>query len=99
MKPLSTCPYMLIAIKSKFEVCKTDTAFTNTLVTTESLITGSFLFTEKTIMGVLYVGILELYLLLHIKAFQPYIIFQHDGTPLCWSLTIWNVLNEKFPGR
>jgi len=62
---------------------------------------GPFFFSEKTIIGVVYLDLLEQYVFLQIEIFEQEIvsrvIFMQDGAPPHFSCFVTDVLNERFP--
>lgn len=62
-------------------------------------IIGPFFFVEGTITGNVYQDMLELYAIPQLDDRQPTIVFQHDGAPPHWSISVRTLLNEVFPGR
>lgn len=60
---------------------------------------GPFFFAEKTITASIYLDMLELYACPQLRRYQPWVIFQQDGAPPHWGLTVREFLSHTFPDR
>jgi hypothetical protein len=57
--------------------------------------TGSFSCVEETVLGTVYLDMLELFLVPQVKELQPF-IFQQDGASSHWSLATGNFKTNIF---
>ena len=61
-------------------------------------IIGPFFFAERTVNGVIYLDMLEQFVIPQLEL-QPQVIFQQDGAPPHWSLMVRRFLDQTFPDR
>ncbi|GFS66285.1 DUF4817 domain-containing protein [Trichonephila clavipes] len=62
-------------------------------------ILGTFFFSEKTVTSSTYLDMLEIYAFPQLQDLQPNVLFQQDGAPPHWVLTVRKSLNNSFPQR
>ena len=62
-------------------------------------VVGPFNFAEYTITAEIYLNMGKDYVVSQLKEFQPWVVFQQDGTPPHWGLMVRDFLNETFPNR
>ncbi|KFM68285.1 hypothetical protein X975_13792, partial [Stegodyphus mimosarum] len=59
---------------------------------------GLFFFTEKTVSSVVYLDMLENFVLPQLEELQPHVFLQQDGAPPLWSTIVRSSLNDHFTG-
>ncbi|GBL80159.1 hypothetical protein AVEN_29144-1 [Araneus ventricosus] len=60
---------------------------------------GPFFFTEKSITANVYLDLLRLFIAPQFDEFQPWTMFQHDGSRRHWGSLVRDFLDETFPDR
>ena len=51
-------------------------------------IIGPFIFSKSTITADIYLDMLKHFIVVQLEKFQPWIVFQEDGTPPHWGLMV-----------
>lgn len=62
-----------------------------------SKVYGPFFFAEKSIRGITYLDMLEIWLFLDLKEDVQNFVFQQDGAPSHWHSAVCKFLNRKLP--
>jgi hypothetical protein len=65
----------------------------------EDRIIGPFFFIEPTVIGNIYLDVLEQFAVPQLLPQQPNVIFQQDDAPPHWSLDVRDFLDKTFPQR
>lgn len=60
---------------------------------------GPFFFAEQTISGIVYLDMLENFVMPQLEDLGENVIFQHDGAPAHWSLLVRSFLDQTMPER
>jgi hypothetical protein len=60
---------------------------------------GLFIFAEQTVTTITYCDMLENFMVPQVEDLQPTVIFQQDGAPPRWSLTVKEFLDKMFHDR
>jgi hypothetical protein len=60
---------------------------------------GSFFFGEGTVNGIIYLDMLELWIMPLLLQNKPNVVFQHNGAPPHIHNEVTIYLNEQFPER